>query len=91
MNLLEDGIPLVRRYTGGGAAFSDKGCVAYIMFYPSSADKEYKKTHGGDLPLPTVDLIIPALNKLGVPCARSGRNDIVVENRKVPNLSYVLF
>ncbi len=68
--LRRNGILLVRRVTGGGAVYHDLQNLNYSMVAPL----------GGADP---VSVIVEALQRLGVPAERTGRNDIFVEGRKV--------
>ena len=71
----EKGITLARRVTGGGAVYHDLQNLNYTIV-GRSADLE--KDYPGYL-----TYFIDALKTLGVPAELSGRNDIMVEGRKV--------
>ena len=73
--LKENDIYLVRRVTGGGAVYHDFGNLNYTIV-GSSDDLEH------DYPEYT-QYMVQALQKLGIPATMSGRNDILVEGRKV--------
>lgn len=73
--LKENNISLVRRVTGGGAVYHDLGNLNYTIV-GSSDDLER------DYPEYT-RYMLQALQKLGVQATMSGRNDILVEGRKV--------
>lgn len=68
-------IALARRVTGGGAVYHDEGNLNYTIVGRSD-DLER------DYPEYTLHLL-HALQSLGVPATLSGRNDILVEGRKV--------
>lgn len=73
--LKEHGITLARRVTGGGAVYHDLQNLNYtIVGRSSDLERDYPKytTH-----------IAEALRSLGVPAEVSGRNDIMIEGRKV--------
>ena len=73
--LEKNGIALVRRVTGGGAVYHDLGNLNYTIVGPSEdLERDYPEYAG---------LMMKALQKLGVPATLSGRNDILVEGRKV--------
>lgn len=73
--LQSQGIALVRRVTGGGAVYHDLGNLNYTIVGPSDdLERDYPEYAG---------LMMRALRKLGVPAELSGRNDILVEGRKV--------
>lgn len=64
------GIALARRVTGGGAVYHDLGNLNYSIAGP--VDKMEQ----------AYDIVALALQQLGVPALRSGRNDILVDGRK---------
>ena len=73
--LKENGIDLVRRVTGGGAVYHDLGNLNYtIVGRSEDLERDYPKY---------ASIMAKALQKLGVPATLSGRNDILVEGRKV--------
>lgn len=81
-----DGVNLARRKSGGGAVYQDLGNTCFSFLdplgeVPSSASfKEYN-----------TDVLLQALRSLGVAKAeKSGRNDIVIEGKKVSGSAYKL-
>ena len=69
--LKEKGIKLARRVTGGGAVYHDLNNLNYSIVGRTS-DLGDAKT-----------LVADALKKMGVPAFLSGRNDILVDGKKV--------
>ena len=73
--LRQNDIALVRRVTGGGAVYHDLENLNYtIVGRSEDLERDYPEYAG---------LMIKALQKLGVPATLSGRNDILVDGKKV--------
>lgn len=73
--LKANGIALVRRVTGGGAVYHDLGNLNYtIVGRSEDLERDYPEY---------ASLMLKALQALGVPATLSGRNDILVGERKV--------
>lgn len=70
--LEEDGGNLVRRLSGGGAVFHDLGNLNFT-FLTTKDNYNVERQ---------LEVILRAVNKLGIPAERSGRNDITVEGKK---------
>ena len=67
-----NGIILARRVTGGGAVYHDLGNLNYTI---TGGIRELDEQA-------CLQQVVDALQSLGVPAERSGRNDILVEGRK---------
>lgn len=73
--LEENNIALVRRVTGGGAVYHDLGNLNYTIVGSSEdLDRDYPEY---------TRQMQKALQALGVPATLSGRNDILVDGKKV--------
>ncbi len=72
MLMEEDNIRLARRISGGGAVFHDSGNLNF-SFIMNQKDYDVKRQ---------CMVIINALKSLGINAEMSGRNDIVVDDRK---------
>ncbi len=72
----ENGIQVVRRLSGGGAVYHDLGNLNY-SFITDYATGRLNNFHHFTGP------VIEVLRSLGAPAEMSGRNDILVEGRKV--------
>ena len=75
-----DGVLLTRRQSGGGAVYQDLGnsCFTFLSGKASySVERNFQ-------------LVIDALARLGVSAEKTGRNDIVVEGRKVSGSAFKL-
>jgi lipoate-protein ligase A len=79
----QHGIKVVRRLSGGGAVYHDLGNLNFSFITGSQPEnfRNFKKF---------TDPVIRGLEKLGVPAELSGRNDILVDGRKVSgNAQYI--
>lgn len=61
-------IQVVRRLSGGGAVFHDEGNINYTFIVPDGSALQFSAF---------AEPVIKALAGLGIPAARSGRNDLV--------------
>ena len=73
---LENGIRIVRRSSGGGAIFTDMGTLLYTVIEPLNKETAAHREE-------TAAKIIESLRKMGVPAVREGRNDILIDGRKI--------
>lgn len=79
----ENGIIVVRRLSGGGAVYHDMGNLNFSFIAPNSPDNfhNFRK-----FTQPVVDV----LEKMGVTAELSGRNDVLVDGKKISgNAQYV--
>lgn len=77
-NLIMDGGSPARRLSGGGAVYHDLGNLNFTMVMQGEnfdLQKQY-------------EVILTALRRLGVQAKKSGRNDILVDGRKVSGNAY---
>jgi lipoate-protein ligase A len=72
----ENGIKVARRISGGGTVFHDSGNInfSFIKSFSNPQDVSFSYFTGP---------IVAALQELGVNTGSSGRNDLVVEGRKI--------
>lgn len=78
-----NGIHVVRRLSGGGAVYHDLGNLnfSFITTYQRENFQNFRKF---------TEPVVRALHNLGVPAELSGRNDILVDGRKISgNAQYV--
>lgn len=78
--LKENNIPVFRRLSGGGAVYSDEGCIKY-SFLSKKFDKDviFKES------LTKIKSVFDALN---IPVVLSGRNDILFDGKKFSGNAY---
>jgi lipoate-protein ligase A len=70
------GAKVVKRTTGGGTVYHDLGNLNYSFIYPVNGL--------GNLDLTAVSVpMVHALNRIGVPAEIQGRNDIVIDGKKI--------
>jgi len=69
-----NGIRVVRRLSGGGAIYSDRGNWMYSFLTEGAGSIDFRAGVGP---------VIEALQALGVPVEFGGRNDIILEGRKI--------
>ncbi len=70
------GIQVVRRVSGGGAVYHDPGNLNF-SFMTRQVNERFNRYDTFNGP------VLAVLHDLGIPAALSGRNDIVVEGRKI--------
>ncbi len=76
--LREHDIKAVRRFSGGGAVYHDKGNVNFTFITKeASACQDH-----------FIKLIQSAMQRLGIDCEFSGRNDLLYKNRKFSGHAY---
>ena len=76
----EDNVPLIRRDTGGGACYVDKGNLLF-SFIENFNQTNFKKNY---------PIITRALKSLNFDALESGRNDICIDGKKVSGSAYSL-
>ncbi|KAM9993431.1 hypothetical protein ACTFIZ_011394 [Dictyostelium cf. discoideum] len=76
----EDNVVLARRYSGGGAVYHDLGNTNFTFLSPTA---DYSKDRN-------TNIIINSLSSIGIspPIEASGRNDIIVQGKKVSGSAY---
>jgi lipoate-protein ligase A len=75
-----DNVKLARRQSGGGAVYHDLGNTNFTFL---SGRKDYDKEANSKI-------IINALRRFGIHAETSGRNDILVEGKKISGSAYKL-
>jgi len=76
--LEEDNVTLARRRSGGGAVFQDLGCSVFTFIEASdtfSIDRNF-------------EVVLGALQRLGVKAEKSGRNDLTVDGKKISGSAF---
>ena len=70
----ELGVAVVRRESGGGAVYHDRGNINYTFIVPPGEDAGYAAL---------IEPVAAALNRLGIPAAMNRASDIAVNGLKV--------
>jgi len=79
-----DGVTLSRRKSGGGAVYQDLGNTCFSFLDP--IDDIPSNTNFKEL---NTDVLLDAMKVMNIPnAAKSGRNDIVIDGRKVSGSAY---
>lgn len=74
-----DGVQLVRRITGGGAVFHDRGNLNFSFI--TGADRyDLEAQH---------EIILQAVRSFGIPCEFSGRNDLLADGKKFSGNAFI--
>ncbi|WP_300384279.1 lipoate--protein ligase [Clostridium sp.] len=76
--LEEHNINAVRRFSGGGAVYHDKGNVNFTFITKEKVANEVK----------FLEIIKAAISKLGIECEFSGRNDLLYKKQKFSGHAY---
>lgn len=77
-DLLNDGGKLARRLSGGGAVYHDLGNYNFTFLMPTAAFDEKKQT----------DVVLRAVQLLGIPATKTGRNDLLANGAKFSGHAY---
>ena len=79
----KEGIKVVRRSSGGGAIFTDLGTILISMIVPETGVQYPLQAAKETL----VELVVSALNEIGLPVKPEGRNDIALYGKKVSGIA----
>ncbi len=77
--LKEDGIQLVRRLSGGGAVYHDRGNLNFTFI---AADKNYDVERN-------MNVILKGISRFGIHGYFNGRNDLMVQERKFSGNAFI--
>lgn len=80
----ENNVPVIRRISGGGTVYHDPGNINFTFI--RSLSSAYKVDYDEFL-----QPVITILNRLQIPCERSGKSDLTVHQRKISGNSQHLF
>ncbi len=79
----QNDIKVVRRLTGGGTVYHDKGNLCYTVIAPYQAEQDNYKVFTAP--------VIEYLKSLGVNAEFSGRNDIVIDGKKISGNAQTIY
>ncbi len=79
LRLMEnDSVSLARRCSGGGAVYQDLGNICFTIICPAEEANKAKN----------FEMVLNALKMMGVEATLSGRNDVLVDGRKVSGSAF---
>jgi len=84
-----DGIPLIRRFSGGGAVYHDRDCLNYSFLLPKSILEGLLGRRAEDAPSPSLyigffrELVIRALAKCGTHFSTTSVSDVNLDGFKI--------
>ena len=73
-----DGVQLVRRITGGGAVYHDRGNLNFSFIMGKNRYDRKRQT----------EMILDAVRGMGISCEATGRNDLLADGRKFSGNAY---
>ena len=79
----ENGISVVRRHSGGGAIYTDPGVLLYSFITPYRDERDIRALFYANIAEPVIALF----GDMGVRASFEGRNDIIVDGRKVSGMA----
>ena len=71
----KENVNLARRKSGGGAVYQDLGNLTFCFITPHSPNIDFK--------IINTEILIKSLKNLGINAEFSGRNDLLVNGKKV--------
>ena len=80
---IEAGIKIVRRSSGGGTIFTDRGTLQVTIILPFGPEDDNKTVIKERLAGP----VIAALARCGINARLEGRNDLVIEGKKISGVA----
>ena len=78
-----EGVQIVRRSSGGGTIYTDLGTLLYTVIQPNTKEAYPLEIARRQVSEPVVE----ALREIGITASVEGRNDILVEGKKVSGLA----
>ncbi|MDR3294980.1 MAG: lipoate--protein ligase [Clostridiales Family XIII bacterium] len=79
----KSGVQIVRRSSGGGTIFTDLGALLFTVILPYGENDDAKQM----AMCAAAEPVIRALYQMGIPARLEGRNDILVDGKKVSGLA----
>ena len=77
------GIQIIRRSSGGGTIYTDMGTLLYTVIVPYTEDRYPPDIAKEDVAGP----VVGALNMMGIHAVAEGRNDLIIDGRKISGLA----